>query len=124
MHMYKHIATVAGIALSVLFVVVFFAGRAETRHLTEVAPRVGMNSDDLLAMAPRIASQTGATLGTSRRVVYLLACSGMPSRNTLEEQATAAGALAKTQRLSDREAVRAVLTQGIDGAATGNLKDC
>lgn len=122
--MYKHIATVAGIALSVLFVVVFFAGRAETRHLTEVAPRVGMNSDDLLAMAPRIASQTGATLGTSRRVVYLLACSGLPSANTIEEQATAAGALAKKQRLSDREAVRAVLTQGVDGAATGNLKDC
>jgi len=122
--MYKHIATVAGIALSVLFVVVFFAGRAETRHLTEVAPRVGMNSDDLLAMAPRVASQTGATLGTSRRVVYLLACSGLPSANTIEEQATAAGALAKKQRLSDREAVRAVLTQGIDGAATGNLKDC
>ena len=122
--MYKHIATVAGIALSVLFVVVFFAGRAETRHLTEVAPRVGMNSDDLLAMAPRVASQTGATLGTSRRVVYLLACSGLPSANTIEEQATAAGALAKKQRLSDREAVRAVLTQGVDGAATGNLKDC
>ena len=122
--MYKHIATVAGIALSVLFVVVFFAGRTETRHLTEVAPRVGMNSDDLLAMAPRIASQTGATLGTSRRVVYLLACSGLPSRHTIEEQATAAGALAKKQRLSDREAVRAVLTQGIDGASTGNLKDC
>jgi hypothetical protein len=124
MHMYKHLATVGGVALSVLFVVVFFAGRAETRHLTEVAPRVGMNSDDLLAMAPRIASQTGATLGTSRRVVYLLACSGLPSRDTIEGQATAAGALATKQRLSDREAVRAVLTQGIDGAATGNLKDC
>jgi len=122
--MYKHIATVGGVALSALFVVVFFAGRAETRHLTEVAPRVGMNSDDLLAMAPRVASQTGVTLGTSRRVVYLLACSGLPSRNTLEEQATLAGALAKKQRLSDREAVRAVLTQGVDGAATGNLKDC
>ena len=122
--MYKHAATVGGVALSVLFVVVFFAGRAETRHLTEVAPRVGMNADDLLAMAPRVASQTGATLGTSRRVVYLLACSGMPSRNTLEEQATLASALAKKQRLSDREAVRAVLTQGVDGAATGNLQDC
>ena len=122
--MYKHIATVAGVGLSVMFVVVFFVGRAETRHLTEVAPRVGMSYDDLIAMAPRIASQTGSTLGTSRRVVYLLACSGLPSRNTLEEQATAAGALAKKQRLSDREAVRAVLTQGVDGAATGNLKDC
>ena len=122
--MYKHVATVGGLVLSLLFVVVFFIGRAETRHLTEVAPRVGMNSDDLLEMAPRIASQTGATLGTSHRVIYLLACSGLPSRTTIEEQATLAGALAKKQRLSDREAVRAVLTQGVDGAATGNLKDC
>ena len=32
--------------------------------------------DDLMAMGPRIATQTGATLGTSRHVVYLLACSG------------------------------------------------
>ena len=122
--MYKHVATVGGLALSVLFVVLFFAGRSETRHLTELAPRVGMSPDDLLAMAPRVASQTGATLGTSRRVVYLLACSGMPSRDTLEAQATLAGAIAKKHRLSDREAVRAVLTQGVDGAATGNLKDC
>ncbi len=122
--MYKHVATLGGLTLSVLFVVVFFVGRTQTRHLTEVAPRVGMNSDDLLAMAPRIASHTGATLGTSRRVIYLMACSGVPSRDTLEEQAKLAGALAKKQRLSDREAVRAVLTQGVDGAATGNLNDC
>ena len=122
--MYKHVATVAGIALSVLFVVVFFIGRAETKHLTEVAPRVGMSYDDLIEMAPRVASQTGATLGTSRRVVYLLACSGLPTRSTIEEQATLAGALSKKQRLSDREAVSAVLTQGVNGATTGNLKDC
>lgn len=122
--MYKHVATVAGVALSVSFIVVFFAGRAETRHLTQVAPRVGMNTDDLLAMGPRIASNTGVTLGTSRRVVYLLACSGLPSRETFEGQATLAGALAKQQRLSDREAVRAVLTQGASGADTGSLKDC
>jgi protein-disulfide isomerase-like protein with CxxC motif len=122
--MYKHIATVAGIGLSVLFVVVFFAGRAETRHLAEVAPRVGMNYDDLLAMAPRVASHTGATLGTSRRVVYLLACSGLPTRNTLEEQATLAGSMAKQQRLSDREAVTAALTRSGHAAGAGKLKDC
>jgi protein-disulfide isomerase-like protein with CxxC motif len=122
--MYKHIASVAGVALSVLFVVVFFVGRGETRHLTEIAPRVGMSPDDLLAMAPRIASQTGATLGTSRRVVYLLACSGLPTRHTLEEQATQAGALAKQERLSDREAVSAVLTRSSNGAGTGRLDDC
>lgn len=122
--MYKHIATVAGVGLSVMFVVVFFVGRAETKHLTEVAPRIGMSSDDLIAMAPRVASQTGATLGTSRRVVYLLACSGLPTRSTLEEQATLAGTMAKQQRLSDREAVSAVLTRGGNAAGTGNLKDC
>jgi protein-disulfide isomerase-like protein with CxxC motif len=122
--MYKHIATAAGIALSVLFVVVFFVGRAETKHLTELAPRLGMSYNDLVELAPRVASQTGATLGTSRRVVYLLACSGLPTRSTIEEQATLAGALAKKERLSDREAVIAVLTQGVSGAATGNLKDC
>ena len=122
--MYKHIATVAGVGLSVMFVVVLFVGRAETKHLTEVAPRIGMSSDDLIAMAPRVASQTGATLGTSRRVVYLLACSGLPTRSTLEEQATLAGTMAKQQRLSDREAVSAVLTRGGNAAGTGNLKDC
>lgn len=122
--MYKHIATVAGVGLSVMFVVVFFVGRAETKHLTEVAPRIGMSSDDLIAMAPRVASQTGATLGTSRRVVYLLACSGLPTRSTLEEQATLAGTMARQQRLSDREAVSAVLTRGGNAAGTGNLKDC
>ena len=122
--MYKHIATVAGVVLSALFVVVFFVGRAETRHLAEVAPRVGMNSDDLLAMAPRVASHTGVTLGTSRRMVYLLACSGLPTRNTLEEQATLAGSMAKQQRLSDREAVTAALTRSGHAAGAGKLKDC
>lgn len=122
--MYKHIATVAGVGLSVMFVVVFFVGRAETRHLTEVAPRVGMSYDDLIAMAPRIASQTGSTLGTSRRVVYLLACSGLPTRSTIEEQATLAGTMAKQQRLSDREAVRAVLSIGGRGTEAESLKDC
>lgn len=121
--MYKHIATVAGIGLSVMFVVVFFVGRAETKHLTEVAPRVGMSYDDLIAMAPRVASQTGTTLGSSRRVVYLLACSGVPTPSTLEGQATLAGNMARQQRLSDREAVRAVLALGGDGVAE-RLKDC
>jgi hypothetical protein len=120
--MYRHIATVAGVGLSVMFVVVFFVGRVETKHLTEVAPRVGMSYDDLIAMGPRVASQTGATLGSSRHVVYLLACSGLPTRSTLEEQATLAGTLARTQRLSDREAVRAVLALG--GNSPESLKDC
>ena len=33
-------------------------------------------------------------------------------------------ALAKQQRLSDREAVGAVLALGSNGAGVGNLKDC
>jgi hypothetical protein len=122
--MYKHIATVAGIGLSVLFVVVFFVGRAETRHLAEVAPRVGMNSDDLLAMAPRVASLTGVTLGTSRRVVYLLACSGLPTRNTAERprgRQRGAGAQRprgrgrKTERLLSRAASGEPWKQEIHG---------
>ena len=106
------------------FVVVFFIGRTETKHLTEVAPRVGMSYDDLMAMGPRVANQTGVTLGSSRRVVYLLACSGQASKSTLETQAVQAGTLAKQQRLSDREAVGAVLAQAGNGAGAEKLKGC
>ena len=122
--MFKHIATVAGVGLAVAFVVVFFVGRTESRHLTEVAPRVGMSYDDLMAMGPRVASQTGVTLGSSRRVVYLLACSGQASKATLESQAVQAGTLARQQRLSDREAVVAVLAQGGYSAGADKLKGC
>ena len=122
--MVKHIATVAGVGLAVAFVAVFFIGRTETRHLTEVAPRVGMSYDDLMAMGPRIATQTGVTLGSSRRVVYLLACSGQASKSTLETQAVQAGTLAKQQRLSDREAVVAVLAQAGSSSAAEKLKGC
>ena len=122
--MFKHLATVGGIGLAVAFVVVFFIGRTETKHLTEVAPRVGMSYDDLMAMGPRVASQTGVTLGTSRHVVYLLACSGLSNQSTLEAQATQAGKLAKQQRLSDREAVGAVLAQCGSGAGVASLKGC
>ena len=122
--MFKHIATVAGVGLAVAFVVVFFVGRTESRHLTEVAPRVGMSYDDLMAMGPRVATQTGVTLGSSRRVVYLLACSGQASKATIESQAVQAGTLARQQRLSDREAVVAVLAQAGNGAGTESLKGC
>ena len=122
--MVKHIASVAGIGLAVAFIVVFFIGRTETKHLTEVAPRVGMSYDDLMAMGPRVASQTGVTLGSSRRVVYLLACSGQASKSTLETQAVQAGTLAKQQRLSDREAVVAVLAQAGNSSAAEKLKGC
>jgi hypothetical protein len=122
--MVKYIATIVGLLLAVAFVVVFFTGRTETRHLSEVAPRVDMTYDDLMAMGPRIASSTGVTLGTSRHVVYLLACSGLSSKATLEAQASQASTLAKRQRLSDREAVGAVLATVSAGAGTANLKHC
>jgi len=122
--MIKHIATVAGVGLAVAFVAVFFIGRTESKHLTEVAPRVGMSYDDLMAMGPRVASQTGVTLGSSRRVVYLLACSGQANKSTLEAQAVQAGSLAKQQRLSDREAVSAVLAQAGKANGAEKLKGC
>ena len=120
--MIKHIATITGAGLAVAFVVIFFIGRAETRNLGEVAQRVGMSYDDLMSMGPRIASQSGVTLGTSRRIIYLLACSGLPNQATLERQAIQAGALAVQRRLSNREAVIEVLKQG--GAAPTSLKSC
>ena len=120
--MTKYIVTIVGLGLAVAFVVMFFVGRTQTKHLSEVAPRVGMNYDDLMAMGPRIASSTGVTLGTSRHVVYLLACSGLSSKATLEAQAAQASTLAKQQRLSDREAVGAVLaTLGADATAAASL---
>ena len=122
--MIKHIATVAGVGLAVAFIAVFFVGRTETKHLTEVAPRVGMSYDDLMAIGPRVANQTGVTLGSSRRVVYLLACSGQASKSTLETQAVQAGTLAKQQRLSDREAVVAVLAQAGTTNGAEKLKGC
>ena len=122
--MYKHIATVSGIGLAVAFVAIFFVGRTETRQLHEVAPRVGMSYDALMAVAPRVASQTGVTLGSSRRVVYLLACSGQANSSTLEEQALQAGTLAKQKRLSDREAVREVLALRSTRGETASLQDC
>ena len=122
--MAKYIVTIAGLGLAVAFVVIFFVGRTQSKHLSEVAPRVGMSYDDLMAMGPRIASSTGVTLGTSRHVVYLLACSGLSSKATLEAQAVQASTLAKQQRLSDREAVGAVLATSGAGATAANLKSC
>lgn len=122
--MIKHIATIGGIGLAVAFIVVFFVDRSETRRLGEVAPRVGMSDHELMALGPRIAASSGATLGSSRHVVYLLACSGLSNRVTLEAQAERASSLARRQRLSDREAVVAVLASDGSAGATANLKGC
>ena len=118
----RHLATLGAVVLTAMFVVVFFASRTESRELNEVAPRAGMSTDELLAMGPRVASQSGVTLGSSRRVVYLLACSGVVTRDTLEAHALSAGALARRQRLTDREAVIAVLAER--GIGAGNLEQC
>jgi hypothetical protein len=83
-----------------------------------------MSYDELMAMGPRVASTTGVTLGSSRHVVYLLACSGLSSQTTLEAQATQAGTLAKQKRLTDREAVIAVLAQSSSAETVGTLKGC
>ena len=121
--MVKHIATAVGVVLAGLFIVVFFVARPESKQLADVAPRVGMSVDDLMALGPRVATSSGTTLGSSRHVVYLLACSGQANKHTLEEQAKLAGTLVRRERLTDREAVSAVLVQGAkDGAQS--LKDC
>ena len=98
----KHVFSVAGLGLALLFVVVFFTGRIDSKHLTLVAPRVGMQAEELGALVPRIAAQTGATVGTSRRVVYLLACSGIPTSATMEARAREAAAITEKQRLTAR----------------------
>ena len=122
--MIKQIATVAGVGLATAFIVVFFFAKPDSMELVDVAPRVGMSHEELLALGPRIALHTGVTLGTSRRVVYLLACSGLATRQTLEEQATQASTKALSERLSDREAVLAVIGSRGAGGGVANLKGC
>jgi hypothetical protein len=119
----RNIATFGAIGLTVAFVAVFFVGHSDSKHLTEVAPRSGLSYDELMEIGPRVATQTGVTLGTSRHVIYLLACSGQATKTTLEAQATQASTLAKQQRLSDREAVTTVLAQR-SSVAADSLKGC
>ena len=120
----KHVFSVIGVCCSLLFVAVFFTGRVDYKHLALVAPRVGMHVDELGALAPRIASQTGATVGTSRRVVYLLACSGMPDRATMEERAREAASISKSRSLTAREAAVLVLSGKPQEGPASPLKDC
>jgi hypothetical protein len=123
--MRKHVATMAGLALALAFVALFFQGRSlESKPLSVVAPRVGLKADDLLAMGPRIASQTGATLGTSRRLVYLMACSGVPTSSTLEAHAKQAADIAQQRRLTPREAATAVLNEMRSSDGASSLRDC
>jgi hypothetical protein len=104
-----HAATLLALAVVVACIVLFFQARRESRPIEEVAGRLGLKADDLVAMAPRISSRTGATLGTSRRVVYLMACSGVASGADVEAQAMLAADLAEKQRLTPRQATTTVL---------------
>ena len=122
--MRKHLATFAGLALALAFVVVFFAGRRPAYELDEIAPRVGLKAADLVAMAPRVASQTGATLGTARRVIYLMACSGLPAGPELEVQATRAADVAEKRSLTPREATKSVLSAMPKTDGETALRDC
>ena len=120
----KHVFTVVGLGAAAVFVVVFFTGRIDSKHMTAVAPRVGMHPDALSALVPRVSSQTGATVGTARRVVYLLACSGLATDATIEAKAVEAANISERQRLTAREAALTVLSGNSGAAAGGPLKDC
>ena len=120
----KHVFSVIGVALAALFVIVFFTGRIDSKHLNAVASRVGMHPDELTAMAPRIASRTGATIGTSKRVVYLLACSGVPNSATMESQALQAADITEKRRMTAREAAVFVLSGSHRENGRSPLKDC
>jgi len=120
----KHVFSVAGLGLATAFVVVFFTGRIDSKHLTVVAPRVGMQAEELDALIPRVAARTGATAGTSRRVVYLLACSGIPTSATIEAQALEAATITEKQRVTARQAAVAMLSGTPAEGATSPLKDC
>ena len=120
----KHVFSVAGLGLAAAFVVVFFTGRIDSKHLTVVAPRVGMHAEELDALVPRIAAQTGATAGTSRRVVYLLACSGIPTSSTIEAKALEAAAITEKRRVTARQATVVVLSGTSNEGSSSPLKDC
>ncbi len=120
----KHVFSVVGLGMVAFFVATFLATRVGSEHLGTVAQRIGIEPPALHAMGTRVSAQTGATLGTSRRVVYLLACSGIPTAETIEAQAIEAALISERQRLTAREATAAVLTRSARAGAKGQLDDC
>jgi hypothetical protein len=120
----KHVFSAVALAFAVFFVVVFFTGRIDSKQLPSVAPRVGMQPEELDAIVGRISSQTGATIGTSRRVVYLLACSGVPTRSTMESQALQAADISEKRKLTAKEATVLVLSGKPNQSTPGPLQDC
>jgi hypothetical protein len=124
MRMRKHIATFAGLALALAFVAVFASGRYASKPFDQVANRIGLKPDEMMAMVPRIASLTGATTGTARRVVYLMACSGVTTRQNLEAQSILAAAIAEKNRVTPREATHSVLVAMPAPEGLATLRDC
>ena len=120
----KHVFSVAGLGLAAAFVVVFFTGRIDSKHLTVVAPRVGMQPEQLDALIPRVAARSGATAGTSRRVVYLLACSGIPTSATIEAKALEAATMTEQKRVTARQATVTVLSGTPAEGSASPLRDC
>ena len=120
----RHFATLVALLVVLACVAFFFHSRRQSRPLEEVAEQLGLRVEDIAAMAPRISSQTGATLGTSRRVLYLMACSGVPTRNDLEAQATRAADIAERQRLTPRQAATSVLSSIASIDSDVALRNC
>ena len=120
----KHVFSVVGLGMVAFFVAVFLATRIGSEHLDGVAQRIGIEPPALHAMGTRVSSQTGATVGTARRVVYLLACSGVPTAETIEAKAVEAALISEKHRLTAREAASSVLVGAARTGAKGRLDDC
>lgn len=120
----RHLYTAVALALAIGFVVVFFTGRIDDKHIALVAPRVGPQGAQLDAMVPRVAQRTGATRGTVRRIAYLLACSGQPGAATMEPMLQRAAGLSQAQRLTPREAALIVLGDSPVHSSSKPIKDC
>ena len=120
----KHVFSVVGLGMAAVFVAVFFTGRVNSKHLDVVAPPGGMEGPARPALGPRISAQTGGRSGTSRRVVYLLACSGVPTAATIESKAIEAALITEKRRLTAREAASTVLSGSIIEGPSSALRDC
>ena len=120
----RHLYTAIALLLAALFVVVFFTGRIDAKHIALVAPRVGLQGPQLDALVPRVAESTGATRGTVRRIAYLLACSGQPTAATMEPMLRQAAGLSQVRRLTPREATLLVLGDSPVHSSSKPIKDC
>lgn len=120
----RHVYTLVALALVGLFLVVFFTGRIDDKHLALVAPRIGLQGPQLEAMVPRVAQATGATRGTVRRIAYLLACSGRPSADSVEGLLSRAATMSQSDRLTPREAALVVLGDSPVHSVSKPIRDC